>query len=273
MNKIKAKYILLLYFVSIFLFAFFYFCAWHNNVSSFIINNELNLTSHDARLLPYEYDLKKDIVDIDSFMSLEIYMLSRQKIDTEIQATEKLIEKSTLEVDSLKKIRDSLNIIVWDNYRANLDCEIRKRTKELTDRVEIATITAQTHEEAIQNILFYQKGPGYEEFMFVVQKEMELTDLIYHQSYIYLPSIRMIKYDLETLFYRNRYWRLGYWDMVYFSFLTSTCTSFGDIIPNSTSVRAMIAMQIFISLLFLGIIVNKFVKLFENRLKGEVDNK
>jgi Ion channel/Protein of unknown function (DUF1345) len=48
---------------------------------------------------------------------------------------------------------------------------------------------------------------------------------------------------LDALDYRaTDIWR--YWDFLYFSIITQTTVGFGDILPNSTSVRMLVSIQI-----------------------------
>ena len=48
----------------------------------------------------------------------------------------------------------------------------------------------------------------------------------------------------------------SYWDFLYFSVITQATVGYGDILPNSTFVRMLVAAQTLIALLFLVVIIN-----------------
>jgi len=52
----------------------------------------------------------------------------------------------------------------------------------------------------------------------------------------------------------------GYWDFLYFSTVTQTTVGYGDILPNSTLVRMVVATQILIGLGVLGVMINFVVR-------------
>jgi hypothetical protein len=49
---------------------------------------------------------------------------------------------------------------------------------------------------------------------------------------------------------------LGYWDFLYFSVGAATTATFGDISPNSTSVRILVCLQVLGSIVFTGLMIN-----------------
>jgi Ion channel len=52
--------------------------------------------------------------------------------------------------------------------------------------------------------------------------------------------------------------RLGYWDFVYFSVGAATTATFGDISPNSTTIRMLVCLQVLGSIIFTGLMVSQF---------------
>jgi hypothetical protein len=45
-------------------------------------------------------------------------------------------------------------------------------------------------------------------------------------------------------------------DFLYFSTITQTTVGYGDMLPNSTSVRLAVMIQVLLGLLFVGIVIN-----------------
>ena len=48
----------------------------------------------------------------------------------------------------------------------------------------------------------------------------------------------------------------SYWDFLYFSVIVQTTVGFGDILPNSTMVRLLVAFQIFVGTVILFVALN-----------------
>jgi hypothetical protein len=48
----------------------------------------------------------------------------------------------------------------------------------------------------------------------------------------------------------------SYWDFVYFSTITQSTVGYGDILPNSTSVRMVVVMQVLVGYALLIVILN-----------------
>lgn len=69
-------------------------------------------------------------------------------------------------------------------------------------------------------------------------------------------KLRGETFDLMAKWRRQREERLGLVDFLYFSLGVSTTTTFGDIIPNHTVTRAMVTVQLLISVVTVGLFVN-----------------
>ncbi|MGB9256286.1 MAG: potassium channel family protein [Candidatus Korobacteraceae bacterium] len=52
----------------------------------------------------------------------------------------------------------------------------------------------------------------------------------------------------------TRIW--SYWDFFYFSMMTQTTVAFGDMLPNTTAVRMVVCVQVFLGCLLLIVIIN-----------------
>jgi hypothetical protein len=52
----------------------------------------------------------------------------------------------------------------------------------------------------------------------------------------------------------TRIW--SYWDFFYFSMMTQTTVAFGDMLPNTTAVRMVVCLQVFLGCLLLIVIIN-----------------
>jgi hypothetical protein len=49
---------------------------------------------------------------------------------------------------------------------------------------------------------------------------------------------------------------LTYWDFLYFSVAAATAASYGDIVPNHKWVRMIVCVQVFASIIFVGLLIN-----------------
>lgn len=63
----------------------------------------------------------------------------------------------------------------------------------------------------------------------------------------------------------------GYFDALYFSFVTSTSLGYGDIRPLGLS-RALSVLEVFISLMFFGVMISKVLYHNQERILGELYN-
>ena len=67
-----------------------------------------------------------------------------------------------------------------------------------------------------------------------------------------------MKYREETLP------RLGYWDFLYFSVGAATTATFGDIAPNHTLVRMLTCVQVVLSIVLVGLMINELASKLAN---------
>lgn len=58
----------------------------------------------------------------------------------------------------------------------------------------------------------------------------------------------------ETKVETQRYW--SYWDFLYFSVITQATVGYGDILPNSTTVRIIVMLQVLVGLVLVVFAIN-----------------
>jgi hypothetical protein len=64
-------------------------------------------------------------------------------------------------------------------------------------------------------------------------------------------------YDAMVTYLREAHDALSYWDFLYFSVGAATTATFGDIAPNHKSVRLLVCVQVVLSIVFVGLMVNE----------------
>jgi hypothetical protein len=64
-------------------------------------------------------------------------------------------------------------------------------------------------------------------------------------------------YDAMVKYLREAHDSLTYWDFLYFSVGAATTATFGDIAPNHKSVRLLVCLQVVLSIVFVGLMVNE----------------
>jgi len=272
-----------LYVISILLFSFVYYRNWIKNTTSFVIETQTNELTYDAgfsyidEIIPYDTRTDRIPFSITDFNRLLKPYFAEIKIKNDsLDYLKKTIPQG-------KTTTDSISHLLMKSYSENVENEIQKHRQPFNDsisnkwkminqskdeidianiKVEIAQLEYELakkelmiRESALRNMTFYQDPNIREEFELTYSEYLNNLDKK-SELEVNIRDLRSNIIDLKNNFHTNRSSKIGFSNFLYFSFLTSTTTSFGDIIPNTSTIRLIISTQIFVSLLLFGFLIN-----------------
>lgn len=119
-----------------------------------------------------------------------------------------------------------------------------------------AKTEADAREYGMHHLTDFQQQPSQKEYIARTKELEDLKRSIFDEQ----SSTNKLHRDLYDAFvdYRAAMGaHLGYWDFLYFSVGAATTATFGDISPNSTSVRILVCLQVLGSIIFTGLMVNE----------------
>ncbi len=124
-------------------------------------------------------------------------------------------------------------------------------------RVEVQRAIAESdaRQYGLRHLPDFQQEPNQKEYLSHNKELEDLRKSIFAEENS-TNALHGQLYDAFIKYRAARDGQLGYWDFVYFSVGAATTATFGDIAPNSTSVRMLVCLQVFSSLLVTGLIVN-----------------
>jgi hypothetical protein len=280
MAMLTAGHLAEMYFASAGIFSITYYFAWNRNPDCFIVHQEMNLRpstlwkstarTHDTHSRPVATTRNAPLND-------EQYTILAAA-EIEMQTT---IDALTTRVDQLKTEVTRLGALHNNEMAATMRKIITKHEEDqkiAIDRIistlrdqlaakpsevhEAATIAdesfkhlqlpnlavATVTEQATKTRYIDALNEAYEE------QTVENTNLIELNG-----KIQKNKEEQRTLiesWERERLARLSYFDFLYFSIGVATSNTFGDLIPNDRSVRYLIVLQLFLSLVLVGLFLN-----------------
>ncbi len=281
----------LAYFANILIFGIIYWFCWFKNPSNFILNSEYNeqtikpfffhkdldtlnkkhkyfsATETNELIQPYfdtlkilGYSLKYLDNKLDSLKKLDSILSEKQAKLTDNNFGNYVtsrIQKFTLKSDSIKKLL----------YLADLDQkQTNKQTSQyFTNEVVIANIKYQLSLVELdlnkEKLDAYNKGlKSYSSFQddslaFIANDLIKEIDLLEKDRNSKLERISNLTESIRNYvvdFYLGQADKVGFFDFIYFSVITATSTGYGDILPNSTTIRILVSTEIFLSLFLFG---------------------
>lgn len=288
MKRKKLKLIGSLYFSAILLFGFVYWILWIVNPSNYIINSDYNehtikpfyfhgdmdtletkyrivsARETNERIAPFydsihivkldisEFELQlKDIKKKDSLNSINQNDFFSKKINTEVYNSTKVF---------VKKI-DSLNSIL--NLELKSLKSVNQNSQEYFDKQVVISklryaISLQELELNRQKLKIF--NTDFSEFY---SDSLNKIGLCYYYKIDSLEKINSLKLEkiadlTENIrlnvveYYLGQINKVRVFDFIYFSIVTATSTGYGDILPNSTFVRILVSIEIFLSLFLFG---------------------
>lgn len=290
--------IIFLHFLSVFIFAFIYMQFWNKNTSTFIIGAEMN---GRAESLDYLYR-HNDINSTSNFSSLSIDEFNKKIAPLNVKIKGYINKKNELILfcNSAKIKIDSLDLILDKEVQENMEQLIEYRTQDLVNEMSaletqiksikqlnpqgdgsmalklkigkleskykkidnrVASIVQEITNDATSNRIDYCRGTLFSESDLLKQRHMASEREIENIN----KSLSEISRDYRTVvkdFHFDRMKRLSIIDFFYFSLLNSLSNNMGDIIPNSTEVRGFVCLQLFFSLIWLALMVDKIIQRF-----------
>lgn len=283
-----------IYIFGVFSFALYYYKIFGDNTSNLIINSEYNeyvigfsdLWSNDfvklysPKTVPIELDLFNDILE-PYYDSLVINKNIEKVYNTEITA----LENNLHVLDSIRyeyhdinvnKANDSINAnlyrqrdtlihkinelgpdsILIQNYKYNENqLEIARLKVKLSElEIEITKNDYLIANSVVNDFGQYDNKIIVDSIGNLYDKKLRLQENIQLSSSQNVDIHSSIS-RLSQEFHHNRYEKVRYIDVLYFSFTTSVASTYGDIIPNNRKIRIATMIQLAMSILLIGIIV------------------
>ena len=275
---------------------------WRKNTTSFIIEVQTNEYTFGSEITTIDEIIPYEIKDgIIPFSITEFNRMIKPQISEVENKNNTLIHLENV-IPLKKKDVDSLSNALMKSYSVNIENAIETQTKHLSDSVllknkvienlndnngkydldiahirvdiarleyEMAVIVSEIRTQGLKDFRLYQDDTISETFEKV--NDDYLNSLITKSKMeTEIRDLKRYIIELKDNFHKNRLKQIGYVDFIYFSFLTSASTNFGDIIPNTSSIRLIISFQILLSLIFLGILVNVLTnKILGNNIEGK----
>jgi hypothetical protein len=163
-------------------------------------------------------------------------------------AIEEKKAKITSDIEKGKNTLSSIDLSQLEVERSELELELAK--------LEYAKSTKEyeLYGEVLRNRLKFQDANKLHKFRHAqsLQKEAEKQ---YRNAKESLDSLQVSALYSWSEMHSERVKRLGILDFFYFSIGISTTATFGDIIPNHRTVRLLVALQLVLSVLIVGILI------------------
>ncbi|MBB6144282.1 hypothetical protein HNQ77_002234 [Silvibacterium bohemicum] len=136
---------------------------------------------------------------------------------------------------------------------ANLGVQLAK------SEAERARAEYEAREYGLQHLTEFQKQPDQQHWIEQEAQTKLLRDKVY-QEQLATDHAHAEIYDAFEEYRTALQKRLGYGDFLYFSVGAATTATFGDISPNSTTVRLLVCLQVFCSILLTGLLVSDLAR-------------
>lgn len=292
MTKRKTlKIIGVSYFANIIVFGILYWIFWIKNPSSFIINNEYNeqtlkpfyfhrdMESFEKKHPFYSISETNEKIQTH-FDTLNILKHTLKAIDSVIDT----LDKKSLQISQaqIKHTNENFNLLVEKSTRkiqVKLDSimqlikiveSLQQNTKDKsTDFYNKEVILSKLQLAYSQVDLTYNNEKlkaieyGINKYSLLQNDSIaKLSSELYEEIDLWERDrnykLEAISYQTEAIrnhivsYYLGQADKLGFFDFLYFSVITATSTGFGDILPNSLTVRICVSLEIFLSIFLFG---------------------
>lgn len=280
------------YFLNILLFALVYWIFWVNNPSNFIVNEQYNeqtikpfffhgdlpdpnmvsgkmMTAREANeiIKPY-YDtlslLNQTQHHIDGLLlkSKILDSLNHDKLMTSFDNNFKAYLSK--QVGPYYKTKDSIEFVIND-LKVKQKNNSTNSSKYFQYDVEIANLYVHLAQNDV--VLNQTKYNVYDKSLksmpsFYDDTLYQIANILYNkidslenQNEKLLEAIGEEKEKIRLVavnYYMNTMYKLGFYDFIYFSIITASSTGYGDILPNNSTIRNLVSVEIILSLFLFG---------------------
>lgn len=290
--KTNISFLICCYLVTTTLFSCFYYHQFKENPDSFIVNNQLNqFPIHDIYQYLYKsHDYKpstmvKDLTELKNTSSKLI--LNAKNNDKEIKKIKLSLKDLRQQQEKLAAESDALAFKKAAEYTSKkvsdliaLSAEYGKQLTSLKQKMnyvpdstdsflklselalQLSKVNLQKAKEQYKASTYIAENPSS---FYDTKIALKLTGInkSIQEAEKEEISLRETSVQLTTLMHeqmvemrKNRSNLLGWADFFYYSVGISTTTTFGDIMANNQTVRIVVSIQLIISLLLLGYIIN-----------------
>lgn len=266
-----------LYVGLILIFSFVFFILWLINPSNFVINNELNHrlpTDFDEINNSLEYEEKNRLTDYTDY--LEYIRVEYLRLNIKIKMLKSAVMNYSDEIIEMKDKEYNEQRIDYENEI--LDSLVTKLNEKIFEKEELIKeygygtkyhksdydliisgvnldIAELNLEIASEELNFYLSLENINEYDSMISdniiKISELQKLMFTYEEDVLQTKRNIAKKWEDIKY-TRIKKMSFWDFVYFSFITATTIGYGDIVPNTTTIRMLVVFESALCIILLG---------------------
>lgn len=292
-KKIRLILVAISYMFIVILFSLFYYYRWLNNPSEFIINEEFNIHSTNPHFFTQDFEksdfpninnisanetnkLIAPYLDSVSELKIKIDNLSLiNKQNKVIDGQNKIellksnddnfiefLEMKALHYDSIKDvINDSIKILLKKrasmskNSMKYFDINVKLANLDYRlslNELNLSTENAKIYEERVKDWTNY-----YDDSLLNISKIF--YDSILKNDETINKYLLKIRDHIDSIrgyadkYYMSRVGRVKYIDFLYFSLVSATSTGYGDILPNSHTIRMLVMFEIVICMVLFAL--------------------
>lgn len=199
------------------------------------------------RKFPLNYIFAAEIQTYRQELTKNAYLKELKQLNIEIKALEDLIGKDLNIYDFPEKEKKSEPIAFEEGFTYNLESQFAILTGPGVSQ-GVLPFYLNIYDESNQEIYFI--GLGEKPFT-MDNKELKLSKLINHRK----KRLKILNnYFIALGTNDQKIW--SFFDFLYLSIITQTTIGYGDILPNSTTVRAFVIFQIMIGYTILIVLLN-----------------
>lgn len=286
------------YIVSILVFSVIYYFIYMIDSTSFIVEKQynqhlvsvLNIWESLDEIESIKTNLPDDIYDFNMSISplldslrtlnnnikyLEMELESTKNISDSVSTAlnksrtndieQELSSYIKLEKDTLNRIQNNIKMIMEEDS-LNGEYLIAKSGLSVYEaqlKYRIAIKELKFRKMVLKNFGSFGDQELHDSYSLLLNRQNLLTDSIFNMQ----DNYRKIKSDTAhkvIQFHKKRIEQVGYIDFLYFSTMTAFSNNLGDIIPNSKLTRAIVALQILISIILITYISDKMLRMYNN---------